>query len=230
MALQLGIIFFLSLGFAQDSGIYPDTAKVNPVGQYNPFLGVTVVAAVGNSNKEMLQKIYDELNQNLLIKQYYALLPVSSYHMTTMNLFTEKGNKPENWKEFVTNQLPLFQYLNKRLQAQAFYPHVTLDKPTVSGTIKLAVHLDAQETSKVYSLAKEFSHEKDVPVPFHITLGYLYKDMTQEVRDQITTQLLKIVNEVWRSNSKPIVLDLPKLCYFRDMQEFVSWSGDFNPF
>ena len=230
LTLLLGIILFLGWRFSNRFITNPDYFKINVKGEYIPFQGVTVVASIGAQNKEMWQKIYEELNQNRLLKQFYTLLPVDSYHLTTLNLFTERSKKTGNWKDFITGQLPFFQNINKKLEAEAFHPHVKLERPGVAKTLQITIQLDKEEKEKIQSLGKEFSQQKNVPNPLHVTLGYLYRDMGKGTRDQIFLKLQRIMKKILASYKKPVVLDTPKLCYFKDMQEFIPWNGDTNPF
>jgi len=149
--------------------------------------------------------------------------------MTTINLFTKEGTAG-NWNSFVEERLPWFQKLNERLKVSAFRPQVAKVEPELSGqTIKLLIQLVPSQGEKINFLAKEFSLEKNVPAPFHVTLGYLYKDITDKNKKEVKAEFESLINNILKSYSKPIVFQEPKLCYFQDMNKYIPWDGKYNP-
>ena len=51
-------------------------------GKYSRFPGITVVAGIRKNDIELWKQIYNKFDQCELLKNYYSLLPVESYHMT----------------------------------------------------------------------------------------------------------------------------------------------------
>ena len=64
-------------------------SKFGPQGHYKHFPGVTVVLPVINA-QDWAQPVLDLINGSILSK-YYSALPVSSYHMTLIDLFSQRS-------------------------------------------------------------------------------------------------------------------------------------------
>jgi hypothetical protein len=121
----------------------------------------------------------------------------------------------------------MFQNINKKLESDEFHPQITIIKPSVADTIKLIVKLNKDEKRRIQKWSKEFDLEENVPNPFHITLGYLYRNIPKEIRIAILAQVQKITKDAIGGYHQ---LEFPKLTFFKDMLEFVSWDGQTNPF
>ena len=201
--------------------------KIDSSGRFLPFRGVTVIAQVREENKEMWEHIYKSLDQNCLIREYFSLLPVQSYHMTTIDLYTEVVNPI--WDKFVSNQLPRLRNLNADLQTHAFQPQVTGGKPMVSSVIMFLLKMNEHQKEKINLVAKKFQSLKKVPQEFHVTLAYSYKKIPHEASQQIKKDVNDIFESIIESNPE-ILFEEPKLCYFRNMTEFTPWDGKENPF
>lgn len=232
--LSINALIFLSLittlyGSSESPACNLHHLKVNTQGQYCNFPGITVVSSVGTRNSELWAKIYEGLNKSSLIKSYYALLPLTSYHMTTLNLFTKKGTS-RNWNSFMENRLPWFQKLKEKLTTETFRPRVIKAEPDLSGdTIRVLIQLDPSQKEKINSLARELSLSKNVPDKFHVTLGYRYKDISDKNKKAVKKEFKLIINNLVNSYKEPIEFLEPKLCYFQDMLDFIPWDGKNNP-
>lgn len=221
----LVLLFTFSTNCAQSEIL----SKVDSSGRYMRFPGVTVIAPVGEENSNSWKKLYDGLKQSSLIQKYYALLPMSSYHMTTLNLFTEQETKSANWVEFVDSKRDFFQMIDAKLKSQEFHPQVQILRPEAAGTIHLIVRMDGQHKSKVLAFGREASLPHKVPNPFHITLGYLFTKITQDQKREVEFEVQKLVSQAF-GPEPALVLDSPRLCFFNDMVAFIPWDGKSNPF
>jgi hypothetical protein len=205
--------------------------KINEAGVYCSFPGITIVSAVGDSNRELWQLIFHELNKSHLFKQHYALLPVESYHMTTLNMYV--AETIANWSQFVSERLPFFQSVHKETENHAFLPQVLSIRPEFRGGV-LLLHIDIPSDQRKlnFELATKFDMTNYLPNPqFHITLGYIYRKIEGKDCPEIAKEYEDIINRVLSSyNTVPIVLEPPHLTYFPDMTSFIPWDGTFNPF
>ena len=87
-------------------------------------------------------------------------------------------------------------------------------------------------SQQVSKLAAETSTKLRLPagvhnVCFHLTLGYCYKDVPDNLSADIASQLQSVVQQIGQT---PIVFQPPALCYYNDMQKFIPWQGESNPF
>lgn len=222
-------------GAAQDTlskkNSYIPPIKINSSGKFLRFPGVTVISSIGEKNSEIWKDLYQELNKSQLIQKYYSLLPSESYHLTTINLYTEKNDGGIHWGLFIEKELPWFQRLNDELHIREFQPKITVVKAIVGrSALLLLVELDSNQVKKNLDLAQAFSLEKKIPEEFHITLGYPYKDIPNGDRKKIEEETQKIVEKILRSGSSSFDFKEPELCYFTDMTKFLPWDGRMNPF
>lgn len=205
--------------------------KVDDTGRYLPFFGFSVVAARGLAQNMIWDNIYNALNRNEFIKEYYSLLPPSSYHMTTLNLISKTGPVTDAWRTQVNGLLPRFSTIQQRLSNETFNLNITgVRKIGVAGTIQLQVSV--QDEDKVKTFARDLDHESGLPDPLHVTLGYLYRDdlPSPETARTIRDQINAIVQAQWTPATSPLTLEQPQLCYFTDMCEFIPWPGESCPF
>ena len=203
--------------------------KLNSEGQFTLFPGVTVVADVDEKTQPNWTRLYQKLNDNELIKSFYALLPPGSYHMTTMDLYTQAATT-DNWLDFINNKLFWFQQLHSGLQREAFQPTTTAKGIYVESVICVELELPKDQMHKLHTLAGEFEIVKKTPNIFHVTLGYCYKGYVPPAqRTQIEEAVTTAFNECCEQGSV-LTFDQPKLRYFMDMTKFTVWDGQTNPF
>ncbi len=219
--LSLVLILFSKLSFAN---------KIDSSGQYLPYPGITVVAKIRDNSKKMLETLFRSLAQNELLTQHFALLPPESYHMTTLNLFTEEWDGQGKWKSFVSTSLPWIRRLNLKIQANAIESQATLEESSVTGVIMLNLKMGSQQKEVLYRPAREFGLMNQVPRTFHITLGYLFKKISSKTLEQIKTVVNRAVVQTMVFYGDTIQFDSPKLSSFRDMTDFQPWDGEKNPF
>ncbi|CAM4430230.1 MAG: hypothetical protein LEGION0398_MBIBDBAK_01338 [Legionellaceae bacterium] len=88
--------------------------KIDSNGIYTKFPGLTIIASIMEKDFLFFQKIYNCFTQDL-IKKYYSPLPFDSYHITTVNLYTEKSDGGNNWGDFIKGNESFFQRLHNYL-------------------------------------------------------------------------------------------------------------------
>ena len=215
----IGMLFLMKSSFAN---------KIDAAGNYLRHPGITAVASVGQNNADLWRSIYEGLRNSPIITEYYSLLPLDSYHMTTTDIDTESQRRGY-WTGFITQYLPFFRDLGAAIQARAFQPKITLRNPLVSGVIMLILDLDNEQKQQVRSVAETFGLDHKIPWEFHITLAYGFKPIPAEAQPLIHQEVQRIFNAA-KAYQRPIVLEEPKLCYFWDMTRFIPWTAETNPF
>lgn len=208
-----------------------DHAKIDDSGHYLPFSGVTVVAAVGRQNREFFEKFHSQLAQEKSITDHISLLPVDSYHMTTINLYTQSGQSNKTWGDFINGHLDWFQDLRKSIDSTSFMPHIAVEEATVPGyALLILVRLAENEAKIIKDTAIPRQLENQIPGVFHITVGYVYSGSVEQANliQEKANSILK--NLLSQRQSSEFTLESPKLCYFNDMLAFIPWNGIASPF
>ncbi len=203
--------------------------KIDENGQYLPYPGTTVVAAMQDSDTEFWQAVYNQLNNSPSILQYYALLPCKSYHMTGFALDTlEDLPSHQDWARFMTDKIPFYTKLHEALSAQKIFPSIVFDLLSEANSLVLAVRLSEKQRLVIQALAESYGCEAGIPLCFHITLAYQYRSLTAEDHPKIIEELRPLRGIL--NGKKNTTLKQLKLCYFDDMTCFTPWNGSTNPF
>lgn len=204
--------------------------KLDSNGNYTLYPGLTVVAHVLEKDNAFWSKIYELVSNNDLLKEYYAPLPKTSYHMTTTNLFTEAAIGGKKWKPFVINNNTYFQSLYEELQDQSFTPKILIKHVKVGYSISLSIHLTEEQKQIISNLAERFNVSNGVPNRFHITLAYQYKPISYYMLKKIENELNSALESLMHEYGESFNLQSPKLCYFDDMLGFTPWDVSSFPF
>jgi hypothetical protein len=205
------------------------SSKIGSTGDYLPFSGLTVVADVYQSNKEVFDQLYARLSSSC-IPEYCSLLPKESYHITTFSIISRKKMEKDKWVKYMKCEAKRMQHLHAALNK---LPDTYQFKFAVDHRkhLTLSAHLDCETVEAQRSIAEKYSLLKCIPKRFHITLGYLYKafpnaeeeNRFNEARSQIAVDFLRYELEC-------LVAQQPKLCYYNDMTKFFPWDGTHDPF
>jgi hypothetical protein len=212
--------------------------KIDEHGNYRQFPGVTVVSMLSPPLAEAGRRLFEVLRTMPSLVEHYSLLPVASYHMTLINLYTERWDTPAgpdgSWANFIDSGLPWFRQLGQALNAQSLKPRIRVAGPMqVSSIMYLPLQLsdDAQKDC-ITGLADSFGIRNLIPPEFHITLGYNYRRMTQEamqvLRAEVERRAGGIIEELRLLGT--FELETAHLCSFHDMTEFSPWDAERSPF
>ncbi len=222
--------YFLILCFLKPSS-YAEIKKIDSSGNYTSFPGITVLSHIKKNELIIWNKLYSKLKESKIINEYYSLLPVDSYHMTLINLYTKaytSKNIEDDWKRFITNKNKMFINLDNYLSENAFIPKipsVNMLLPKISNnTIAIEVPIASEQKEKVNEIANHFKLFKKVPSPFHITLAYSYKVIPAETYQEIEIEFNRIVNSNLLIYNTPLNFENPKIYYFHDMTNFKLWN------
>lgn len=208
------------------------SCKIDREGNYIPFPGITVVASASASspNIALWDDVYKGLHNNSTVREYFSLLPVDSYHMTTINLYTEAETNGD-WNEFVDSRLDWLQRLDLTMRENDFSPVVVPHDVVFSGVIMLLLKLNDKQNQAIHALAGDFNVTASIPPVYHISIGYRKKQVPNDIHEQLSRDFRHIFNSAFEKHRcGQIELAPARLCYFQDMTKFVPWDGTENPF
>ena len=203
--------------------------KINKKGEYTPFPGITIISKISEKDSTFWEDVYNALQSDTLITRYYAILPSSSYHMTTTNLYVQGRMKPEQWKRFIQEHQSRFVELYQRVNKESFLPEVTLVQCKQKGALQLIVSIPDEQKKKIEGVAEEFRVFNKIPPAFHITMAYQYAEIDAAVSEQVQKRIDDIFKSFFNKRSN-FTLKAPRLCYFNDMTAFSDWDGEGFPF
>ncbi|KTD51286.1 DUF1868 domain-containing protein [Legionella quateirensis] len=202
--------------------------KYNNKGEYTPFPGLTVVASVQSADMCLWSEVNRLITECTLLDLCYAPLSNTSYHMTALNLFTERAIGSEKWKDFIISNTLFFKAIQTAFECNAFCPEVRIDSLKVSRTIKLVVSVPSVQKKAIDDIAKRFELKRKIPHPFHITLAYRFKTIDKKIEHEIEHQLNKSLEHFLIGRT--VLLNPPELCFFNDMSAFIPWDASSFPF
>lgn len=207
---------------------YKNLRKVNERGEFQPFPGVTVISNAFDNNPELCEQIYNCISSIEGIRDYYALLPFQSYHMTSFGVCTKRYDGGKDWNGLIEKGLSYFQNLDSCFEANKFIPEVTFKRVERECAIQVMVNLPPNQNRVITGIANQFDRMPEIPSEFHITLAYRY-NMSAHIPKKIWIQIQDNIIQVVKDHD-PINLAPPRLCYFNSMTEYVPWDGKANPF
>lgn len=204
--------------------------KIDEFGRFTSFPGLTTVASCYSKNRLFCEKLYRELFASAQLKPFFSVLPASSYHMTTLNLYTEHEVGSSSWQRFIGGQLDNFQNLTKLLSELEIDPIITIKGMHSRGVIQLVVSLPEEQEIKLRELGLRMGLSTKVPGAFHITLAYQFRMIPISSQPIVEAEIQRIVKKTMDEYGDTLSLEAPKLCYFYDMTAFIKWDGTRNPF
>ena len=152
--------------------------KVDENGHYLRFRGVTIVAPIGDRNKDFFKILPSRLAKDSIITKYISLLPVDSYHMTTTNLHSHQRSD-EDWNEFIERKKRKLQKLDSKLKRDAFNPLVNLVGIERSTTAVILV-VDLDTSQQIAIKTWQLSMIKSVKNEFQILFTFRSDMLTRE--------------------------------------------------
>lgn len=211
--------------------------KIDSEGNYLPFPGMTVVADVYQTNKELFDDLYRRLRSSELITKYNSLLPAESYHITTFAVITPKHSKllvsddDRQWQHWIQQNLPKLQSIHQSIES-TLTPFNFRIAACKDRRLTLVVQVDPIAESNQKELAKSVGYKKEVPRYFHISLAYQHRPFEDPtIADRIAEEFNEILRTILPNH---VLVDLPAmqphLCYYHSMCEFVPWDASSNPF
>lgn len=210
---------------------YSPPVKIDSNGNYLRFRGVTIVSNLKDKDGEIWEIFQKEISNNPIITESYSLLPSSSYHMTTLSLYTEKNDGGAHFESFIESKLSWFQNVSEKLFLSEINPKVTVQK-AIAGRSALLIPVDLDlESKKINEAFGEALSLKDkIPEEYHLTLGYPFKSLSAEEKLRAENEVQKVVEKIFLPETQTFEFKKPTLCYFLDMTRFIPWDGKENPF
>ena len=203
-------------------------SKIDESGNFLKFQGITVVASANSKvNLNLWQHLHDSLSSIPIVTNHFSLLPIESYHMTTMSVCSQKLLPDDQWVAFIDSRLDWFKKLQKRIVECEFHPSVVLESIEACWTLRVILRLDEEQRRQVQDLAREFDLEFRLPASFHVTLGYQFAEPDAATQRELKSCLDRVF-EGYRG--RRMQLGAPHLCYFRDMTQFTAWTAERNPY
>lgn len=229
--LKLKLFCYLFLLIFLKLKAYGNIDKIDSNGNYIAFPGITVLSHINRDELNIWKQLYNNLNKSKIIKEYYSLLPVESYHLTLINLYTKaytSKNNEDHWRNFIIKKNKMFISLKNYLEENTFLPSIqtmNIVLPKMSNnTIAIEVPLTQEQKEKINKISNHFNLSKKVPKPFHITLAYSYKLIPSKIYLEIQSEFNKIVTENLLQYNMPLNFEEPKIYYFHDMTLFKKWN------
>ncbi|WP_162263127.1 DUF1868 domain-containing protein [Legionella rubrilucens] len=198
--------------------------KINADGRYAPFPGVTVICPVREEDTTFWRAVYQALVDDPLLLRYFSPLPMDSYHMTAINVFTQANEGGEGWDRFLSAHRPFLQRLKASLDQQCLKPILTIEKIIVSDVVQLYGHLPTALREAIVALARDHHLEHKIPRVFHITLAYRYQTPSDECLQTIIRHVSKRLQNLLQHHADTWPLKPAGLYWFNDMTAFIPWG------
>lgn len=199
--------------------------KIDTDGKYCDFPGVTIISSIKKEDLKKWTSVYQSLSESNLVRDFFSPLPAASYHMTLRSMYTQLDDALLNWEDFITEKLPEFQKVAQDLKQNAFTPELQIIDVSVSSVIQIVLEVSPAQQK----MMRNFRKNIEQPKSYHITLGYqFYRFPNQQQKQEIRNLVVKSLQEVFPTLA--IHLNPPRLCYYRNMTNFIEWNGGSNPF
>jgi len=213
--------------------------KIDSKGNYLPFYGYSMISMCEQNPK--LIELYYILKASPLAK-YFEPLNYSSYHMTIFNIWSERekyypyqmsGGKPK--RELSVMNTIMKPVLFRMVEKMKEYPDIntiTLKNIKVyirprGSTLVLTVDVASDQQNeqiKNFRLwCEKQCNKSDSNLRFHITLGYVFKEVNEDI-EPACRQL-----DEWIKNNIPrIIIGKPTPMVFTSMETFIPYHQAFK--
>ena len=220
--------------------------KINKDGSYRNFYGWTVISML--ENRERLQFIINFIKDDNILAQYFSPLPTSSYHVTVSSIwntgspllkhqenFLEKNYSPEE-KTRLTYDAGGVEFFNPKYCINSLLEtldknishfgkqQMIVDKLYFTGQtlgIKFKSNRFPERMTKCRDTIRKICKIEHEPVPYHLTLAYIYKQIPDSLLPYINGFIV-YVNKIL--NGKIFTVEKPIVAYFSDMTEFIPYK------
>jgi hypothetical protein len=184
-------------------------AKITNTGKYKNFYGWTIISELSSDMKI----IENFINNNQVLNKYFSALPSSSYHITLYNLWCnfskllhqqQKVIDDENCTDLKKQSLGIGFFNPKNCMNELFVEinnsfstnkwdniTLTIDEALFTGNT-ICLILKSSEFYKMYKVRKTVEgicNRDDNMKTFHITLAYIYKNITKEEKENILKEV-----------------------------------------
>ncbi|MDF1827680.1 MAG: DUF1868 domain-containing protein [Legionellaceae bacterium] len=202
--------------------------KLDSEGHYLFFPGYTVICKLNlDEGFDVWSNIYNTLVQDKNVTDYYAILPLSSWHVTAINLFTKDEVEERHlpWNDYVAAKQRFFSELSHLLQQNPISPTLIYADLYTKGALQIDVRLDLRSRNQIEALAKQYHYEHQIPSHFHVTLGYQYKALKPRCFTELNASLApRIRDDVVHAAQESRQLKPAQLCYFENMLAYTPFE------
>lgn len=204
--------------------------KIDKNGNYGHFPGVTVIAPIEREPNSLWKELFDCLNRDNLLTQYYTPLPFESYHVTTMTVCNERRDGGDNWQQYIRDKSLFFNGLFTTLSLNQNKTPMTIDSLTFTNTIMICVLLSEEQQHSIQTVAEQYGLEKKIPPFFHVSLAYQFKTPSPSIFEQLKNTFQAKFDDLIKLYGDEYVLKPAQLCSFEKLSEFTPWDGTGYPF
>lgn len=213
------------------------SAKIDQQGHYLPFYGYSIISMCELT--PVLEELYHVLKTSPIAK-YYEPLHYSTYHMTVYNIWHEKekfypyqhklngGEQPNNRLNYMTELMkPVLFKMDDKIKEFPELASIHLNgfkilrRPHPSSLIITVNVASVEQDSNLQNLrywCKENFDKSDSDYIFHITLGYNFREIEEDLEPAC-----KKLDEWIQSNIPTIVLTKPTPMVFTSMETFIPY-------
>jgi hypothetical protein len=219
------------------------THKINTNGAYRIFFGWSVISNVATD----LTMLHNYLKHNNILRAVFSPLPLSSLHVTLYNIWANGGPLLDQQKQVLRlrDSANFGIYEAQSRQIGYFNPYNCIDSLLYKiahninackwGNIKLTVKGIVYNSSAIRLVFKKPPKQmnecrqniidtvgrNDGLSKYHVTLGYIYKQITHEEK-KLIDQEVNILNLLLQGQT--INLKAPFVAKFEDMTKFQPFS------
>ena len=192
--------------------------KINILGEFTTFRGVTFISHILDlSIESKFSFFYKFLLKQKHIQKYYTFVPLKGYHVTFIDLFSEKIDVSYLLDQ-ILNNFDTIMDLNK--EADIFdEPYIEITNMFISTSLGLNCKIDYATNLNIKMLRTKYNLN-EAKHEYHITLAYKYKDgIEQDTKAQQEIKNIKSL-VICLFNDQFIKLNNPKIVTFNDMTSF----------
>lgn len=192
--------------------------KINTLGEFITFRGVTFISHILDLSIEAKFSFFHEfLSKQKHIQKYYTLVPLKGYHVTFIDLFSEKIDASYLLDQILNNFDTILD-LNKEVDIFD-EPYIEITNMFISTSLGLNCKIDYLTNLNINMLRTKYNLNKATH-GYHITLAYKYKDgIEQDTRAQQELKNIKSLI-ICLFYDQFVKLYKPKIVTFNDMTSF----------
>ena len=215
------------------------TTKIDSKGNYLPFYGYSMTSMC-EQNPKLFELYY--ILKSSPIGKYFEPLNYSTYHMTIFHIWSERekcypyqmsGGKPK--RELCAMNAIMKPVLFRMLEKMKEYPDlntITLKNvkmyirprgSTLVLTVDVASDQQNEQIKNFRLWCERQCNKSDSNLRFHITLGYVFKEVNEDI-EPACRQL-----DEWIKNNIPmIIIGKPTPMVFTSMETFIPYHQAFK--
>lgn len=210
--------------------------KFKDDGSFRPFAGNTVVANLADQlDLVQLVSSLQEVYRELPCCPKLTLLPLSSLHMTVMELLCDQNRHPAFWSKFLPLDLPI-------TAVHAYFGEQLSHFPLTQESIRMRVvglglenlqlePADEASRRRLEAIRQYISYKTGVIFPnhhryrFHISIAYLREPLTPD-EEAVASERLASLSADWLTPAPEVRISRIDYTTFEDMSAFVSYQKD----